>query len=66
MKVLFPEVEFMEWWYSGTLKDICIRIDDLTQERKVFVEQVVLRKAGHYITDRAMPYLNISAIGVRQ
>ena len=68
IKVLFPDVDFIEWWYMGTEKNVCIRIHDQTQTRERSFMREVLRgqKAAKHITDRAMPYLNIATIGVKR
>ena len=63
LQVLFPRISWLDWWYSGTTKNVGIKIS-LADERRHFQEtELALSKLGKIITDRAMPYLNIGAIG---
>jgi SAM-dependent methyltransferase len=64
LKVLFPRVEFVDWWYMGTKENFGVRVDAPDVERKLFQESKLKRRMGRHISDRGMPYLNIGAIGV--
>lgn len=59
LKVLFPAVQFVDWWYSGTLKNKCVRLDK-DRERSLFRSEI-----DGLVSDRAMSYLNVGAIGRR-
>jgi SAM-dependent methyltransferase len=62
LKVLFPDIEWRRQWYAGDHAKYGIEFDDPNHERKVFL----IRGSFGYsapISDRALPYLMISAIG---
>jgi SAM-dependent methyltransferase len=64
LRLMFPRIEWLDWWYFGTTKGVGIRIDNPLREREIFQETAAtLTKAGRHITDRAMPYLSIGAVG---
>lgn len=62
LKVLFPAIKWTQTWYSGSKKDVGISIRNPRKERKVFA-QANVSGAAALISERAMPYLNISAVG---
>jgi SAM-dependent methyltransferase len=61
--VLFPNVDWKQWYYSGSIGNIGLEIDDIARERKLFGQSTVTGPAS-LISDRALPYLNVEAIGV--
>lgn len=63
LKVLFPAVEWRRKWYAGTKAKIGIAFEDSHGERKMFKTDGA-SGFGAILSDRSMPYLNISAIGV--
>jgi SAM-dependent methyltransferase len=69
LQQLFPSLTWKEWWYASTDKRIGIKVPRLSDERTYL--QIVTprgkkpRHLGELITDRAMPYLNVGAIGQR-
>jgi SAM-dependent methyltransferase len=62
LKVLFPDFDWLDWYYQGTKPKVGLGIKDLVLERKLFVFTPVTG-VGSLISDRAMPYLNVTAIG---
>ena len=62
LKILFPNLIFDQWWYTGTNTIVGIEISEPARERKLFSQQSVTG-AANLITDRGMPYLNIGAVG---
>jgi hypothetical protein len=62
LKVLFQDIAFDQWWYTGTNIDVGIEIRSVDRERKLFA-QTSVTGAVTLITDRGMPYLQIGAIG---
>ncbi|MBW4613048.1 MAG: class I SAM-dependent methyltransferase [Desmonostoc vinosum HA7617-LM4] len=62
LEILFPKVEWLEWYYQGTKKNKGLVIKDLNIERKCFVFTEV-DGVGQLISDRGMPYMNVTAIG---
>jgi SAM-dependent methyltransferase len=62
LKLLFPALEWRRRWYSGTLPKVGIAFEDSGDERLLFQQQGAKGVAGQ-LSDRAMPYLNINAIG---
>ena|SRR5919106_2311018 len=67
LKVLFPNIEFVDWWYMGTKENSGVRVDTPEIERSIFQEVGLLtQRMGRHISDRGMPYLNIGAVGVRR
>lgn len=65
LKVLFPRIEWNDWWYTGTNEKIGFRIDELRNERKMFQLKSEITLSVNNISDRYMPYLNVCAVGVR-
>jgi hypothetical protein len=69
LRELFPNIEWTEWAYSGTNGKFGICVDDPRIEREIF--QISLPKKerpetmGELLSDRAMPYLNVNAVGLR-
>jgi hypothetical protein len=65
LRVLFPELEWKDWWYTSTNDRIGLRIKKQTprNERKLFVAFEQSSSLSKLLTDRRMPYLCISAIG---
>ncbi len=61
LKVIFKNIEFIDWWYSGTKKNLGYKIDKPEKERSNFRVSV-----DTSLSDRAMPYLNIGAIGFKK
>jgi SAM-dependent methyltransferase len=62
LKVLFPDVAFDQWWYTGTNIKVGIEITSPDLERKLFAQTSVTGVVT-LISDRGMPYLQIGAIG---
>lgn len=62
LKILFPGLEWKQWYYMGTNRYTGIEIDDPKRERALFNQPGAVGAAS-LITDRSMPYLNIGAIG---
>ena len=62
LQVLFPDVEFKDWWYGGTRKNVGMRLKDASGERKAFR----LDNPDGIVADRAMSYLNVCALGVKK
>jgi hypothetical protein len=61
--LLFPDLEWVRRWYEGTQAGIGIEPRNLEAERKLFQFNGVTSEAGQLLSDKAMPYLNIVAIG---
>lgn len=66
LKILFPHLEWQDWWYSGTKKDVAFRINQVKSERQVFLEKDENANQNNLVSDRYMPYLNINAIGIKK
>jgi hypothetical protein len=66
LKVLFPEVEWSDWWYSSSQDKRGIRLRSAQHEGNVFRFYPEVQGAGATLTDRVMPYLNIVAIGQKR
>lgn len=66
LKVLFPKIEWEDWWYTGTNDKIAFRINEIRNERKVFQLKSELTSGVDTVSDRFMPYLNICAVGVKK
>ncbi len=64
LQVLFPDIEFDQSWYSGTIANVGIEITEFARERKLFLQTSVCGAASK-VSDRGMPYLNLGAIGRR-
>ncbi len=58
LKVLFPNIKFDDWWYSGSRKHIGVRMDTPEKERARFRTEI-----DGIVSDRAMSYLMVGAIG---
>lgn len=58
---LFPELAWRQNWYSSTKKNIGLEVDQ-RNERKVFRLDAA-DGISTMFSDRAMPYLNIGAVG---
>jgi hypothetical protein len=67
LRALFPQIEWVEWWYSGTNKGIGLKVREQKNERLYFQSIKPITGApssvAEVITDRSMAYLNIGAIG---
>lgn len=69
LKLLFPHLKWAEWWYSSTTKGVGVKVRDPAKERAIF--QLPVPSSAHpktvaeLVTDRAMPYLNVGAVGSR-
>lgn len=65
-KVLFPNVRWVQWFYSGTKEPVGIEISDISHERKLFanIDSSALTGPASMISDRSMPYLNVGAVGI--
>jgi hypothetical protein len=69
LKLLFPQLQWQEWWYSSTTKGIGVKVRDPSKERALF--QLMMpaseqpKTLAELVTDRAMPYLNVGAIARR-
>lgn len=65
-KILFPNVRWVQWFYSGTKEPVGIEITDIAKERALFAsrDMSTMSGAAAMISDRSMPYLNIGAVGI--
>jgi SAM-dependent methyltransferase len=63
IKVLFPEVHFVDWWYSGIKPNAGIRIP-LDRERSLMRSRT-FNPLGRQLSDVSLPFLNITAVGVK-
>lgn len=61
--VLFPELIWVKRFYEGTKEGVGVEHVDSARERKLFQFTEVTSEVGKAISDRAMPYLSITAIG---
>lgn len=66
LQTLFPNVEWHDWWYTGTNEKVGFRIKQLRNERKVFQVKSEITADIDTISDRYMPYLNVFAIGSKR
>ncbi len=66
LKVLFPKIEWTDWWYTGTNDKVAFRVNEIRNERKVFQLKSELTSEIDTVSDRFMPYLNICAVGVKK
>ena len=62
LTILFPELDWIRRWYSGTKKNVGIELAHPKYERSVF-RQVHADGVGATISEQGLPYLNIGAIG---
>ena len=69
LRALFPQIEWVEWWYSGTNKGIGLKVREQKNERLYFQSIKPITgppsSVAELITDRSMAYLNIGAIGTK-
>lgn len=66
LKTLFPDIEWKDWWYTGTNNMIGYRINEIRYERKVFRLKSDITHEVDNVSDRYMPYLNLCAVGVKK
>lgn len=67
LRVLFPNVEWLDWWYLGTNKGIGVQIDVVAHERKYFQQtDAEMKPFAEKITNRSIAYLKIEAIGKKK
>lgn len=64
LKVLFPELQWVRQWYSGTNKNVGIELSHPKYERLVF-RQMHAEGTGAVLSGQGMPYLNVGAIGLK-
>ena len=62
LTLLFPELDWVRRWYSGTNKDVGIEITHPKYERAIF-RQMQAEGHGARLSGQGLPYLNIGAIG---
>lgn len=61
LEVLFPELEWRQRWYMSTKKKVGLELEQ-RNEKSVFRFQHV-EGVGSVLTDTALPYLNLGAVG---
>lgn len=66
LKALFPQIEWSDWWYTGTVDKVGFNIEEIRNERKVFQLKSEITSKVDSISDRYMPYLNICAVGIKK
>ncbi len=66
LKTLFPHVEWHDWWYTGQNEKVGFRIKEQRNERKVFQVKSDITADIDTVSDRYMPYLNITAVGSKR
>lgn len=68
IKLVFPDIEWDDWFYTSTNQKLGLRIKSQSQvnERKIFQMLSPAISDEMMITDRTLPYLNIVAIGRRK
>jgi hypothetical protein len=70
IRALFPQMEWVEWWYSGTNKGIGLKVREQKNERLYFQSIKPITggpsTVAELLTDRSMAYLNIGAIGTKR
>jgi hypothetical protein len=62
LRALFPDIHWRRKWYSGEFAGRGIEFEEQAFERKLFLQKGAFG-ASDFFTDRALPYLMISAIG---
>jgi hypothetical protein len=68
IREIFPDIEWLEWWHSGTRGKFGIKLNQADQEKSAFrisLQNDMPQNFGELLSDGAMPYLNIAAIGRR-
>lgn len=64
LTVLFPEMQWIRRWYSGTNKNVGIELADPKYERPTF-RQMQADGPGAVLSGQGLPYLNVGAIGLK-
>lgn len=62
LAILFPQLEWVRRWYSGTKKNVGIELTHPKYERPIF-RQMQAEGTGAMLSGQGLPYLNIGAIG---